>query len=107
MESKDPSPDPWNDDEKTVFHLPSASPAVTQALPIAELLREPETPSRLETPSSAEEGEGQSEEPDISFPWHPSSDGPAAAPGTAVSQEGGAAFVAPADIPEEPFDRTG
>jgi hypothetical protein len=107
MESKEPSPDLWNDDEKTVFHLPSASPAATQALPLAELSREPETLKELETPSSAEEGESRSEEPDISFPWPPSSDGPAAASGTAVSDERGAAFVAPAAIPEEPFDRTG
>jgi len=107
MESKEPGPDPWNDDEKTVFRLPSASPAAAQALPVAELPREPEILKEPETPPSSAEEEGRSETPDIPFPWHPSSERPAAAPSPTAADAREPAFATPAAVPEEPFDRKG
>jgi hypothetical protein len=107
MESKEPGPDPWNDDEKTVFRLPAASPAVTQRLPVAEIARELEARKAPETPPSLEEDESGDEEPDITFPWHSSASEPAAAPGPAAADAEESTFVAPEAIPEEPFDRTG
>jgi hypothetical protein len=106
MESKEPGPDPWNDDENTVFRLPAASPAVTQHLPVAEIARELEARKAPETPPSLEEDESRDKEPDIPSPWHPSSREPAAAPSPAAANAE-KSFVAPAALPEEPFERTG
>jgi hypothetical protein len=110
MESKEPGPDQWNDDEKTVFRLPSANPAVTQAFFVPELLRKPEAPQEPDMPPDAAEEERPSETPDIPFPWSPSSFSarPAVAPGPAAAADAKEpAFVAPAAVPEEPFDRKG
>jgi hypothetical protein len=107
MADKEPGPDVWNDDEKTLFFLPPSRLALAGAPPAAEAAAEPEPLKAQETASGTGSEETGGADPAITFPWRPPSEGFAAAAGRVAPGTEPSAFVPPAALAEEPFDRTG
>ncbi|HEV7506930.1 MAG TPA: hypothetical protein VGS07_18715 [Thermoanaerobaculia bacterium] len=107
MASKEPTPDVWNDDARTVFYLPPSLTAPIAPAPAAEpetVVEAPEDPEDQKVPETAGspgDDEAGGEEPEIPFPWHPSADRP---PARDVEET---AFVAQTAVQEVPFDRPG
>jgi hypothetical protein len=105
MASEESSPDVWNDDEKTVFFLPSSlSPA---SAPPAEPGAEEEIRESPKSPELADgsgDGETGDDEHRILFPWRTPGDGTAHANGESPVA---AAEPVRAALDEEPFERPG
>jgi hypothetical protein len=106
MASQDTLPNPWNDDEGTAFLLTPSSLSSAKALPAAEVPAEPAGGEEPET-TAGPAGEVPDDEPEIPLPWHPAANGPAAAADTDAHGMEAPAFLPPAALQEEPFDRTG